>query len=327
MAANYKPLTIDSLCHIFPAISRDKIERIMLCTQRHGINRRAISRETGIDVSLVFKVLKKSGVRTLHRHHHLDASVVLRMHGAGATDHQIAEYLRVPGPSVTTKRHRLKLCANVAARWPVLCVGHRQQDGFLEIASERDAHSRYEVICYCPAEPHPHSVGKRVYVGHFNAGSVKSCGKDSPALWANSAYAKERRAAALKSKARRDEIMCGLSFQTCIVLHLCELKLKGFFRMNDRALLEGKEIDLVFPRVGDPKVLVEINERNHDCTTKRKTDCAKRNLAMYKYPDTEWITISEKRFLENPHAEIGGLLVALQRKELYQGEAAKLDGA
>ena len=125
MAANYKPLTIDSLCHIFPAISRDKIERIMLCTQRHGINRRAISRETGIDVSLVFKVLKKSGVRTLHRHHHLDASVVLRMHGAGATDHQIAEYLRVPGPSVTTKRHRLKLCANVAARRPVLCVSVR----------------------------------------------------------------------------------------------------------------------------------------------------------------------------------------------------------
>jgi hypothetical protein len=309
-------MTVEQLRHIFPSIAKDKIERILRSADRHGANRRAIARETGIEVSLVFKIIKKAGIQTLHRHYHADSDILRELHGLGKTDHEIAEQMHLPGSAVTTKRQRLGLTANKSERWPELEIGTKQKQGHLEIASRRDAHSRYEVICHCPIEKSPHKVGKRVYVGHFNAYSVKSCGRDTVSLFLESPYAKNRRAAAIQTKLRQSEIMAGLSFQTCVVLHLCDLKLKGYFRMNDRALLEGKEIDLVFPRVGEPQILVEINENNHECTAARKRDCQKRDLAMFKYPTADWITITQRSFLENPEAEIGKIVSTLKRRGL-----------
>jgi len=311
----------------FPSVSRQKIERIISSSKRHGANRRAITRETGIDVALVLKVLKKAGIKTLHPHYHLDEERLRCLHESGSSDDEIAEQLGVPGPAVTTKRQRLGLPANKALRWPELSIGLRQEGGHLEIASSRDPHGRYEAICHCPVEDRPHPAGKRVYGGHFNAKSVKSCGRDSAALWAKSAYAKNRRSAAEMSRERKGGIMQGLSFQTCIVFRLCLLGLLGSFRMNDRAFLGGKEIDLVFPRIGEPKVFVEINESNHETAAARQRDTQKRDLAMYKFPNVEWVTISQRGFLENPDSEVGKIVSALQRSNLWPDqieEALKL---
>jgi hypothetical protein len=128
-----------------------------------------------------------------------------------------------------------------------------------------------------------------------------------------SAYYGNRRSAAAENRARREEIMMGLSFQTCVVLDLCTMNLRGGFRMNDRALLSGKEIDVVFPRAGTPKVLIEINEANHETAAARKRDTLKRDLAMFRYPGVEWVTITQRGYLENPKAEIGKVITALQR--------------
>ena len=309
-------MNIEEVCQRFASIGRQKIERILKCAERHGSNRRAIARETGIKTSLVLKILKAAGIKTLHPHHHIDEAKLRRLHADGKTDDQIAEILEVPGPAVTTKRHRLHLPANSVCRWPELPIGRRQNSGFLEIAGPRNNHGRYSVLCHCPYEEKAHLVRKQVYGGHFNAGSVKSCGRSTLLLFTNSDYAKDRKAAAAKRRARMEELMEGMSFQTLVVVQLCGLGLRGSFRQNDRALLSGKEIDLVFPRLGSPAILVEINELNHESSAHRKRDSQKRDLAMHKYPDAEWLTISQKGFLENPKAEIDKLLAALQRKKL-----------